>query len=73
MNPFECFLLSIYDKSGDQILKVALRVRMDALTQDERDYPMEPETRNKLHALLPLHVRSCGPIVDIENIFEVVL
>lgn len=72
MSEYECFMLSIYDKSGEQILKVALRVRIDALTSDERDYPMEPETRKKLHAMLPLHVRSCGPILDIESIFEVV-
>lgn len=72
MSDHTCFLLSIYDKAGEQILKVAISIKNDQLTQDERDYPMEPETREKLLSMLPLHVRSCGPILDVEEVFEVV-
>jgi len=32
---------------------------------------MEPENLDRLHELLPEHVRSLGPIVDVQNIFEI--
>jgi hypothetical protein len=58
---------------GDQLLRCALKVHRDALIggEDCRLHPMEPENRKHIHALLPLHVRSCGPIVAIEELFEI--
>jgi len=34
-------------------------------------HPMEPENREAIHALLPMHVRSCGPVVDVVELFDV--
>jgi hypothetical protein len=55
----------------DQLMKCALQVRSDMLPGDCAEYPMESENRKAIHALLPLHVRSCGPIVAVDTIFEV--
>lgn len=65
-----CWLLTIL--YGDTVLRVAVCFERDKFTQDEIDYPMETETRAKIRATLPLHIRECGPILDIEEIFEVV-
>jgi len=60
---------------GDQLLKCALRVDKWELPEGRIDaigrYPMEPENREAIHAMLPLHVRSCGPIVAVESLFAI--
>ena len=56
---------------GDTLLSCALKTKRDRLSGDIEEYPMEPENREELHKLLPLHVRSCGPIVAVETIFEI--
>ena len=55
----------------DTLLRCALQVRRDALPGDCAEYPMEPENRQVIHALLPPHVRTCGPIVAVEDLFEI--
>lgn len=52
-------------------LRCALQVKRDALSGDCAEYPMEPENRKVISALLPPHVRSCGPIVAVEELFEI--
>lgn len=64
-----CFLITIL--YGNELLKCALKIEGDTLTGDCAEYPMEPENREMLHDLLPLHVKECGPIVAIEKLFEV--
>jgi len=55
----------------DGLLKCALKVERDDRTEECALYPMEKENREFLHALLPLHVRSCGPIGAVEPLFEI--
>ena len=70
MSSFICFLITILD--GDTLLRCALKIRRDSVSEDLIDYPMEPENRAVLHSLLPLHVRECGPIVEVDSeLFEV--
>ena len=57
--------------SSGSLIKCALKVNRDKLTGDCAEYPREPENIDQLLALLPDHVQSCGPIVEIESIFEV--
>ena len=57
--------------NGNTLLRCALQVKRDALPGDCVNYPMDPENRKAIHALLPLHVQSCGPIVAVEDLFEV--
>lgn len=56
---------------GDTLLRCALKVSNDSLKGDVAEFPMEPENRDQLHKMLPLHVRECGPIVDVQSIFEI--
>lgn len=71
MNDDICFLLTLTD--GNVLQQVALKVRREKLRDDCIDYPMEPENRDQLFDLLPLHVQEFGKIVAVEEIFEVVV
>lgn len=64
-----CFLITIIYNL--ELLKCALKVKRDSLPGDCAEYPMELENRKYLYNLLPIHVQNCGPIVNIEEIFEV--
>jgi len=69
MSDYFCFLITLLNV--DQLAKCALRIRAEDVAGDCIEYPMEPENRAQLHALLPLHAQSIGPIVAVEQIFEV--
>lgn len=56
---------------NDVLVECALLVRDGDLDEDALTYPMEPENREKIHALLPMYVRTCGPIVDVKSIFAI--
>lgn len=64
-----CLLITILYE--EQILTCALKANQKDLPQDCVEYPMEPENKKMIHDLLPSHVRSCGPIVNVEPLFEV--
>ena len=53
MSEWTCYLITVL--YGDQLLRCALK------TMASEEYPMEPEARARLHAQLPLHVRTCHP------------
>lgn len=69
MGTDRCFLITILN--GDTLLRCALRMDRLECSEDLLAYPMEPENRAILHANLPLHVRNCGPIVDVDRIFAI--
>lgn len=71
MSDYYSFLISILYHEHERILRCALKVHRDHLTGDCAAYPMEPGNKEQLHRLLPEHVRSCGPIVGVDEIFEV--
>ncbi len=64
-----CWLVTVLYEGT--LLKCALRVKKAAVSQDCQDFPMEPENREAIRALLPLHVRSCGPVVAVDDLFAV--
>jgi len=64
-----CFLITILQ--GDALVKCALKCKRNLLSEDIILYPLEPESRKAIHKLLPWHVRRFGPIVEIEELFEV--
>jgi len=55
----------------DKLLRCALKIPEGIISNDCKQYPMEPENREIIHDLLPLHVKSCGKIMEIEKIFEI--
>jgi len=69
MSEYISFLITVL--YGETILKCGLKVKRDSLIGDIIDCPMEPENKKFLHELLPMHVKECGPIIDVEEIFEI--
>lgn len=68
MNPSIIFLISLVTDQGDDriLTNVALQVAdRNALSEDVVDYPMDDESRNTLHALLPDHVTDGATIVAV--------
>jgi len=63
------WLLTIVYRGG--LLRCALQVKRDTLTDYCIQNPMEPENLETIQELLPAHVRSCGPLVAVEPIFEI--
>ena len=66
-----CFLITVL--CNNRLLRCALKVKRDELQGDCIDFPMEPENKEQLHKLLPLHVRNCGSIIEVDNcyLFEI--
>lgn len=62
----------IWITNGDVLYKVALKVRSKMLTGDAAEFRLEPENREQFNKLLPPHVQSCGKIIQIDEIFEVI-
>jgi len=71
MSDYICFLITLFYRSAEVTLECALKVNTDRLSEDCITYPMKPEHKEYLHSLLPLHVRNRGPIVNIQQIFEI--
>lgn len=66
-----CFLVTILSRDNSSLLRCALRFHRDSVDEEVIEFPMEFESRDVLRAMLPLHVRNSGPIVGVEEIFEV--
>ena len=64
-----CLLVTVLYNGG--LLRCAVKASRDLLPGDCVEYPMESENLAVIRTLLPLHVRSCGPIVEVQRIFEV--
>ena len=64
------WLITLTD--GAELLRVAVKISSGVLQGDAEIYPMEPENKEQIFKLLPLHCQSFGKIVDVEEIFEIV-
>lgn len=71
MSEYICFLITVLYESQGTLLKCAIKVKHKEISEDMCRFRLEPENRAKFHAMLPLHVRSCGPVVDVQEIFEI--
>ena len=71
MNPNVCFLLTLHYVKFGSIMKCAVKFNRDKMPEGCESYPMEPKHREWIHSMLPTHVQSIGPIVAVENIFEI--
>ena len=69
MSPYFCFLVSVIHNGG--LLKCAIKIHGDCLSGDAPEYVYEPENKIQFFNHLPAHVKSCGEIVEIVQIFEV--
>ena len=63
-------LLQGSDLLGMTTIRVCLRLDKTKEEGDWFEYPMEKDSRERLHAMLPLHCQSIGSIVDVQRIFD---
>lgn len=56
---------------NNELLKCALSVNMNKVSAEIWMWPDKEENKVAIRKLLPEHVRSCGPVVEVEEIFEV--
>ena len=64
-----CFLITMSD--GTRLTRCGLKVKKTLLSGGCLGFLMENNVRRKIYSLLPLHVKTIGNIVDIEEIFEI--
>lgn len=57
--------------NGVYLIKFAIKLKIGMLSEDVIKYYQEPENKEKFINILPMHVRSFGNIVEVEEIFEV--
>ena len=69
MDPSYSFLVYIYYEHDKSLLKVAVKSDKDWLSYDL--YPFG--SYEAIHAALPMHIRSCGPVIAIEPLFDSVV
>lgn len=68
-----CWLVTVlYDET---LLRCALKIDKwdipSGMMRMVMDAPNGSDSRDVIHKLLPLHVRSCGPVVEVTPLFEV--
>jgi len=65
-----CFLVTILYESESSILTCAIRISRDRISEAAYEYPQDE--KKEIWELLPPHVRSCGPVINVEPLFELV-
>ena len=66
-----CYLITLYVDVDKYLVKCALKCDRNVIGWSDSFYPMEPETREKIYNLLPDNVKSFGPIVNVEQLFDI--
>jgi len=61
MNEYDSFLVTVL--YGEELLRCAVKTKSNFLEMTKVDVRRE----------LPAHIRSCGPVVRVERIFDVAL
>ena len=69
MNNKKNLLVSL--TNGYYILRVAIQIPEDGLTDNNIKFFNEPENRIKIIKWLPSHCQDFGSVVEIEEIFEI--
>ena len=70
MGPREWYLVTVLNEDCMTLVKVAVKLAPDSLAQDQIEFYLEPENRQAWGGILPDHVSSMGPVVDVESLFE---
>lgn len=65
-----CLLVVLLHEATMTLFRCALRAERDELG-DAWPHWVEPGNREKIRNLLPEHVRTLGPVVEVEEIFEI--
>ncbi len=66
-----CWLVTLFYSKNNTILNCALKINKSLLSEDIIEYPMKPENRKIIKEMLPEHVKSFGPIVEIVPLWDI--
>ena len=66
-----CYLITLLTENGRSLYRIALKLNREELSGDIVSHYAEIENRAIIYSFLPEHIRELGPIVDIEEIFEI--
>ena len=66
-----CWLITLLYRNT--LIRVALKINADLISFNWRQYPMEDDPKEFIHSLLPDHIKELGPIVEIEEISEIIV
>ena len=69
MSDYFCYLITVLYESEKSLITCALKIHESLLSDAAKEFP--EDERLEFYELLPRHVKSCGPIVNIEQLFEV--
>ena len=69
MSDERSYLLILTD--GNELLRIALKVKINMLSEEEILYYEEKENKEKIKQLLPEDIRDWGKVVEIQQIFDV--
>ncbi len=71
MSEYTCYLFTVYYSANgySPLLRCAVKIKTAEILESAEMDPME--SSEYFAQFLPAHVRSCGPIVAIERIFEI--
>ena len=64
-----CLVITLFYEGT--LLRCAIKIDGDVLSDDVLAFPLEPENRATIGNILPSHIKSCGPVVDVEQVFDV--
>ena len=56
---------------GQRLLRCALKIPCTSVSDRCLECPMDLSSRKEIHAHLPPRVRECGPIVEVERLFDI--
>ncbi len=64
-------LVTVFYESQRQLIKCALGITKEQAWKIEGRHLESNEVKGLVNSFLPLHVKSCGPVVHVEDIFEI--
>jgi hypothetical protein len=73
MCEYYCFIVTLLVEGERELIDCAVKSRRDALPPACVEQWHEPENSEAIRALLPQHVAEIGPIVHVEQIYEVIV
>ena len=73
MTDYICLLVTLFYLRAETLMECAVKVKIDKIPECCLEYFREQESKEFFKSILPEHVKSLGPIVDVKEIFEVII
>ena len=70
MDDMTHMLITVLYFVDETLVRFALSIDSDDIPEHITEYPLEPESREFIRAMLPDHIKTMGPIVDVSPLFD---